>query len=37
MAGKQVSALAQFDDMCRGFNYFINSSDKGTRKDAQIF
>ena len=29
MATRQVSVLAQFDDLCRGFNYFINGSDKG--------
>lgn len=29
MSAKQVSVLAQYDDLCRGFNYFINSSEKG--------
>ena len=29
MEGKQVSLLAQFDDLCRGFNFFVNGSDKG--------
>lgn len=29
MAAKQVSVLAQYDDLCRGFNYFVNSADKG--------
>ena len=29
MATRQVSVLAQFDDLCRGFNHFINGSDRG--------
>ena len=33
MSTKQVSVLAQYDDLCRGFNYFVNSSDKGIVQD----
>lgn len=29
MATKQVSVLAQFDDVCRGFNYFMQGADAG--------
>lgn len=29
MSAKHVSALAKYDDLCRGFNYFVNGSDKG--------
>lgn len=25
--------LAQYDDLCRGFNYFVNSSEKGIAQD----
>ncbi|XP_045034832.1 rac GTPase-activating protein 1 isoform X1 [Daphnia magna] len=34
MSAKQVSVLAQYDDLCRGFNYFINSSEKEFLKFA---
>ena len=36
MANKQVSVLAQYDDLCRGFNYFVNSADKGNKKIIHI-
>ena len=28
----KLSVLAQFDDCCRGFNYFVNNSEKGETK-----
>ncbi|XP_046462903.1 rac GTPase-activating protein 1-like [Daphnia pulex] len=34
MSAKQVSVLAQYDDLCRGFNYFVNSSEKEFLKFA---
>ena len=31
MEGRKVSLVAKFDDICRGFNYLINDSDKGKK------